>query len=85
MSTTGLYAPGYAALIPLDDPADHVIVAIADPDSRAGLPLDMEPDGLPSGDVGGYVSSWGLRSITEGTYRDAILIRHFRNILSGDS
>ncbi len=85
VSTTGLHAPGYAVLIPVDEPADHVVVAIADHDSRAGLPLDMEPDGLPSGDVAGYVSSWGLRSITEATYRDAILLRHFRNVLSGDS
>ncbi|WP_137766473.1 hypothetical protein [Curtobacterium sp. SGAir0471] len=85
VTTSGRYAPGYTALIPLEEPTDHVVVAITDPDSRAGFPVDMEPEGLPEGDVTGYVSSWGLRGITDARYRDAILLRHFRNVLSGDS
>ncbi|UBQ03100.1 hypothetical protein [Curtobacterium sp. TXMA1] len=85
VTTSGRYAPGYTALIPLEEPTDHVVVAIADSDSRAGFPVDMEPEGLPEGDVAGYVSTWGLRGITDATYRDAILLRHFRNVLSGDS
>lgn len=81
VTTSGRYAPGYTALIPLEEPTDHVVVAIADSDSRAGFPVDMEPEG----DVAGYVSTWGLRGITDATYRDAILLRHFRDMLSGDS
>lgn len=82
ITTSGPYSPGYVALIPIDEPAGHVVVAIADPDSRAALPREMGPDGVEASHVASFVAEWGLRGINEQSYRDAVLARHFRNVLT---
>ncbi len=82
VATAGPYAPGYVAMIKLDDPHERVLVSIADPDSRAGFPIDMEDDGIPRADLAAYVAGWNLRGVVEPRYRDALLLRHFQNVLT---